>query len=138
MADDRFYFRQLLSGRDFAADDPLARDDDGNRVFAVGCADRSRCARLTHQGRLLAVGSGLTIGDFQKRRPRAFLEWRSSEGFDRDRENLQLPTEVGVELSFGELQDRMAVGFNPCFADRGHVLPVAKMHLGQCALIRDE
>ncbi len=35
MADDRFYFRQLLAGRDFAADDPIAQQMV-NFVYLVG------------------------------------------------------------------------------------------------------
>src|SRR5580765_7151568 len=35
MSDDRFYFRQLLSGRDFAAADPIARQMV-NFVYAIG------------------------------------------------------------------------------------------------------
>ncbi|MFM8972351.1 MAG: MBL fold metallo-hydrolase, partial [Actinomycetota bacterium] len=35
MADDRFYFRQLLAGRDFATDDPVARQMV-NFVYLIG------------------------------------------------------------------------------------------------------
>lgn len=42
MADDRFYFRQLLSGRDFAAGDPLAQQMV-NFVYAVGDRRTGEC-----------------------------------------------------------------------------------------------
>ena len=40
--DDRFYFRQLLSGRDFAAGDPLARQMV-NFVYLIGDRSTSEC-----------------------------------------------------------------------------------------------
>ena len=42
MADDRFYFRQLLSGRDFAADDQIAQQMV-NFVYAVGDRSTREC-----------------------------------------------------------------------------------------------
>ena len=42
MADDRFYFRQLLSGRDFAADDQIAQQMV-NFVYAVGDLETREC-----------------------------------------------------------------------------------------------
>ncbi len=40
--DDRFYFRQLLSGRDFAVEDPLARQMV-NFVYLIGDRSTSQC-----------------------------------------------------------------------------------------------
>jgi glyoxylase-like metal-dependent hydrolase (beta-lactamase superfamily II) len=45
MADDRFYFRQLLSGRDFAADDPLAQQMV-NFVYAIGDRAKGECVLI--------------------------------------------------------------------------------------------
>ena len=42
MADDRFYFRQLLSGRDFAVDDPIAQQMV-NFVYAIGDRAKGEC-----------------------------------------------------------------------------------------------
>ena len=42
MSDDRLYFRQLLSGRDFAADDPLAQQMV-NFVYAIGDRTTGEC-----------------------------------------------------------------------------------------------
>lgn len=42
MSDDRFYFRQLLSGRDFAVDDDLARQMV-NFVYAIGDRATGEC-----------------------------------------------------------------------------------------------
>ena len=42
MADDRLYFRQLLSGRDFASDDPLAQQMV-NFVYAIGDRTSGEC-----------------------------------------------------------------------------------------------
>lgn len=42
VADDRFYFRQLLSGRDFATDDPLARQMV-NFVYLIGDRVAGEC-----------------------------------------------------------------------------------------------
>ena len=40
--DDRFYFRQLLSGRDFAVGDPIA-DQMVNFVYAIGDRATGEC-----------------------------------------------------------------------------------------------
>ena len=40
--DDRFYFRQLLAGRDFAADDPVARQMV-NFVYLIGDRETGEC-----------------------------------------------------------------------------------------------
>ena len=45
MADDRFYFRQLLSGRDFAANDPIAQQMV-NFVYAVGDRAKGECVLI--------------------------------------------------------------------------------------------
>jgi len=45
MADDRFYFRQLLSGRDFAADNPIAQQMV-NFVYAVGDRATGECVLI--------------------------------------------------------------------------------------------
>jgi glyoxylase-like metal-dependent hydrolase (beta-lactamase superfamily II) len=45
MADDRFYFRQLLSGRDFAANDPLAQQMV-NFVYAIGDRAKGECVLI--------------------------------------------------------------------------------------------
>ncbi|NCX79434.1 MAG: MBL fold metallo-hydrolase, partial [Actinobacteria bacterium] len=42
MAIDRFYFRQLLSGRDFATGDQMARQMV-NFVYAIGDRDTGDC-----------------------------------------------------------------------------------------------
>lgn len=42
MSDDRLYFRQLLSGKDFAADDPLAQQMV-NFVYAIGDRTTGEC-----------------------------------------------------------------------------------------------
>lgn len=42
MSDDRLYFRQLLSGQDFAADDPLAQQMV-NFVYAIGDRQTGEC-----------------------------------------------------------------------------------------------
>ena len=43
--DDRLYFRQLLSGRDFAAADPLAQHMV-NFVYAIGDRASGECPRV--------------------------------------------------------------------------------------------
>ena len=45
MSSDRFYFRQLLSGRDFAANDPVAQQMV-NFVYAVGDRATSECVLI--------------------------------------------------------------------------------------------
>ena len=45
MADDRFYFRQLLSGRDFAIDDPIAQQMV-NFVYVVGDRAKGECVLI--------------------------------------------------------------------------------------------
>ncbi len=45
MADDRFYFRQLLSGRDFATDDALAHQMV-NFVYAIGDRAHGECVLI--------------------------------------------------------------------------------------------
>jgi glyoxylase-like metal-dependent hydrolase (beta-lactamase superfamily II) len=45
MADDRFYFRQLLSGRDFAHDNPIAQQMV-NFVYAVGDRSTGECVLI--------------------------------------------------------------------------------------------
>ena len=47
MSSDRFYFRQLLSGRDFATDDPVAQQMV-NFVYAIG--DRATSNSRTANG----------------------------------------------------------------------------------------
>ena len=53
MSDDRLYFRQLLAGRDFAADDPIARQMV-NFAYLVG--DRER-------GEALVVDPAYAVGE---------------------------------------------------------------------------
>jgi hydroxyacylglutathione hydrolase len=45
MADDRFYFRQLLSGRDFAQHDPIAQQMV-NFVYAIGDRAKGDCVLI--------------------------------------------------------------------------------------------
>ena len=45
MSSDRFYFRQLLSGRDFATDDPVAQQMV-NFVYAIGDRATSECVLI--------------------------------------------------------------------------------------------
>ena len=45
MADDRFYFRQLLSGRDFAVGDAMA-EQMVNFVYAVGDRAKGECVLI--------------------------------------------------------------------------------------------
>lgn len=45
MADDRFYFRQLLSGRDFATDNPIAQQMV-NFVYAIGDRATGECVLI--------------------------------------------------------------------------------------------
>ena len=57
MADDRFYFRQLLSGRDFATDDALAHQMV-NFVYAIGDRAHGECVLIAPA---YAVGEQLDI-----------------------------------------------------------------------------
>ena len=63
MSDDRLYFRQLLAGRDFAADDPIARQMV-NFAYLVG--DREK-------GEALVVDPAYAVGELvgHRRRPTA-------------------------------------------------------------------
>src|SRR5512138_3568805 len=49
--------------RAVAADDPVTRADDGDRVAAIGAADGARLAGVADAGRDLAVAGGLAIRD---------------------------------------------------------------------------
>ena len=49
--------------RAVAADDAVARADDGDRVAAVGAADGARLAGVADAGGDLAVAGGLAVGD---------------------------------------------------------------------------
>src|SRR5438552_3066538 len=56
MRDDRLYFRQLLSGRDFARDDPLA-SQMVNFAYLIGDRDRGETVVLEGCGRTDFPGS---------------------------------------------------------------------------------
>mgnify|MGYP007082909329 CR=1 FL=1 len=107
----------------------MAGDNDGDWISTIGCTDRPRRARFAHHGGLFGIRSGLAIGNLKERRPRALLEWRSSKGLDWHRKNVQSPREVGVEFGFGEIQDRVIIGFDPCLLHRRHVLAMEQVHI---------
>ena len=86
--------------RPVAADDAVARADDGDRVAAVGAADGARLARVADPRGDLAVAGGLAVGDLQERGPDAPLEGAAAVGS-------QLEVEVGAPAGevLGQLGD---------------------------------
>src|SRR3954451_19819775 len=83
--------RQLAGG----ADDPVARDDDGDRVDGVRVPDRAGDA--AELARELAVGDGLAVGDLDERVPHALLELGAARR-ELQVELLAVAREVLVEL----------------------------------------
>ena len=80
-----------------AADDAVARDDDRDRVPAVGVADSARRPGSIDPAGQLAVADRLAEGDAAQLRPHATLELRA-RGCERQVEVGQVPGEVAVEL----------------------------------------
>src|SRR5689334_4050454 len=80
--------------RAVAADDPVARADDGDRVAAVGAADGARLAGVPDARGDLAVAGGLAIRDAQELGPHAPLEGGAALGTQRQLEGGALAGEV--------------------------------------------
>jgi hypothetical protein len=79
----------------------VARDDDGERVGAIGEADGAGGVGVAEAGGEGAVGGGFGVGDFAEEGPDLRLE-RGALGVERDGEVLAGAGEVGLEL-FGGL-----------------------------------
>ena len=84
--------------RAVGADHAVARQDERERVLAVGGADGARGIRTEAEPpRLLAVADGLPVGDRREREPAAPLEVGAVE-VERQVERRQLAGEVRLEL----------------------------------------
>ena len=84
--------------RAVAADDAVARADDGDRVAAVGAADGARLAGVADAGGDLAVAGGLAVGDGQELGPDAPLEGGAALGTQLEVEVGALAGEVRAQL----------------------------------------
>ena len=80
------------------ADDPVARDDDGQRVAPDRAADPARQPRIAQLAGQLAVGRGLAVGDLGDQAPDALLELVSVQG-RREVEGGARSLEVLAELA---------------------------------------
>ena len=111
-----FEHEQQLLGRDSAAeageravgaDDPVAWDDDWNRVRAVGRSDGAFRTEMADSGGNLTVGSRLTVGDFAELGPDLPLK-RAALRIDRKVELEAFPAEVLIELSSNVIRSEWA------------------------------
>src|SRR3954471_10710365 len=85
----------------------MARQDDGQRVLAVGGADRPcRVAAELEPTRLLAVAHGLSVPNGREGEPATALEGGSVQ-LERQVKRHEVTVEVSVELSrgFGEARE---------------------------------
>src|SRR5579872_3746672 len=98
------------------ADDPVAGNDDRNRVAAVRQPDGASGARQLDPARDLAVGDGLAEADGLQLSPDAPLE-RSAAGRQRQVEARERAGEVGIELA-SRLRERLPIrALDPIGAD---------------------
>jgi hypothetical protein len=65
-----------------ASDHPMTGQENRQRVLSIGLSDGTDRRRISDPFRLLAVGSGLAIGDFDQGVPDALLKDRAFE-FER-------------------------------------------------------
>src|SRR5215207_10009892 len=86
--------------RAVGADDAVARDDDRDRVAAVGETDRAHGARVAELVGERTVGRRLAVGDLEQQRPHALLEGRSGRA-ELELELRALAGEVLGELPGG-------------------------------------
>ena len=82
------------------ADDPVARNDDADRIASIGQPHRPRCSRRADLLGDLPVGAGLAVRNRLQSRPDPALELRTAE-FEVKCEFGQLPGEVRLELLDG-------------------------------------
>src|SRR5579872_542301 len=82
------------------ADQPVTRNDDGDRVVAVGVPHRPRRARTAEVRSELAVGAGLAVGDVGEGVVDAALE-RGPAGLHREVECSTFAREVPADLLDG-------------------------------------
>src|SRR5512132_47164 len=93
--------------RTVAADDAMARADDGDRVAAVGAADGTRLAGVADAAGDLAVADRLAVGDLQQRLPDALLEGAAAVGTQWQVEVGALAGEVLAQLGDDGLEARV-------------------------------
>ena len=79
-------------------DDPVARDDDRDRVATVRQPDGPDQLRVAQPAGELRVGDGLAVGDARRARPRRASGSRVPCECERQLEVVALAGEVGVEL----------------------------------------
>jgi len=80
------------------ADDPVAGDEQRQRVFVVGEADGAGCLRVAEAMRDVAVAPGFPVGNVAQLFPDMPHIFRAVRG-ERQREGLQLPGQVEPQLT---------------------------------------
>jgi hypothetical protein len=86
-----------------APDNPVAGNNDGNGILAIGQTHRTDRLRLPDAISQLAVGDGLSVGDGEQILPNAELKRRALER-ERQTELFQFSPEVGLQLADGFLE----------------------------------
>src|SRR5258708_32115721 len=115
--------------RAVCAQDPVAGNDDGNRVVVIGLANRAKSLRAAYLPRNFSVTAGCTVRNAPQRLPARLLKW-SADQVQRAGEFTQLTTEVSVELLLVRLQ--MSARFNPEFV----LCQFARRRFGQLAPVK--
>lgn len=92
--------RGIASQAAVGMDDPMAGDDDGEGVFAVGIAHGPAGAWASDVRGQHGVAPGLAVGDVLQSLPDAPLEGRAPH-IERKAERAQAAVEIGVELPVG-------------------------------------
>ena len=92
-----------------ASYDPVARHDNGERIFAHRSAHWSRRARSPDAARDVGIGHRVTVGYVAKRLPYGFLKCRAAP-IELDGERFQFAGKVGCQLSLRLGQDAVTRG----------------------------
>ncbi len=87
------------SERSVAADQPMARDDDGHGVLSIGQADCTRRGRAADRGGELAVGLGGAGRNFPERAPDRLLKLRAARIHLDLIQSVKVAREVGLDPS---------------------------------------
>src|ERR1700683_2685257 len=86
----------------------MARNNDGDRVSAVGGADGSHGVRIAELASELPIAARFAKGDRQQRMPYVALE-PGSDQLELQRKRFSIALEILLQLAFGLKEDWMIV-----------------------------